>query len=84
MEFKEQLPKSSQHESIADKVRAEIFKEHSLSLSFIVFAKPKTMPKTTSGKIQRSRAQQAFLGKKLQEVFRKAYQVGDVADFGHM
>ena len=82
MELKEPLPKAIKRESIVDTVRAEIFKEHSLSLSCVVLVKSKTMPKTTSGKIQRSKAQQAFLGRSLQEVYRKEFSTGDVADFG--
>lgn len=84
VEMKEPLPKANKRESIADMIRSEVFKEHSLSLSCIVLVKPKTMPKTTSGKIQRSRAQQGFITKKLQEVYRKEYPVGDVADFGYV
>ena len=84
MELKEPIPKSAKCESIADMVRAEVFKEHSLSLSCIVLVKPKTMPKTTSGKIQRSKAQQQFLTKKLQLVHKKEYPTGDVASFGFL
>ena len=82
--MKEPLPKANKRESIADMIRSEVFKEHSLSLSCIVLVKQKTMPKTTSGKIQRSRAQQGFITKNLQEVYRKEYPVGDVADFGYV
>lgn len=70
MELKESTNKC---EMISDLVRAEIFKEHSLSLSCIVFVKQKTMPKTTSGKIQRSKAKLAFVEKKLQELYRKDF-----------
>ncbi|KAL7532494.1 hypothetical protein ACHAXR_007665 [Thalassiosira sp. AJA248-18] len=84
MELKEPLPKANKRENIVNMVRAEIFKEHSLSLSCIVLVKPKTIPKTTSGKIQRSKAQQAFLTKTLQEVYRKEFPTGDVADFGYV
>mmetsp|Transcript_39224 Transcript_39224/g.84599 ORF Transcript_39224/g.84599 Transcript_39224/m.84599 type:complete len:932 (+) Transcript_39224:87-2882(+) len=82
LELKEPLPKSTKYESIASTVRNEVFKEHSVSLSSVVLVKQKTMPKTTSGKIQRSKAQQAFLGNTLQELHRKDFATGDVADFG--
>ena len=73
MELKEILHSTNKYEMISDLVRAEIFKEHSLSLSCIVLVKQKTMPKTTSGKIQRSKAKLAFVEKKLQEVHRKDF-----------
>ncbi|KAL7545201.1 hypothetical protein ACHAWF_008552 [Thalassiosira exigua] len=82
MELKEPPPDASKLEGVADMVRSEIFKEHSLALSCVVLVKARTMPKTTSGKIQRSRAQQGFRGKTLQEVYRKEYPTGDVSDFG--
>mmetsp|Transcript_13054 Transcript_13054/g.27736 ORF Transcript_13054/g.27736 Transcript_13054/m.27736 type:complete len:925 (-) Transcript_13054:125-2899(-) len=84
MELKEPLPNKSKRESLANTVRAEIFKEHSLSLSSLIFVKAKSMPKTTSGKIQRSRAQQAFFAKNLQQVYRKDFPTGDVSDYGYV
>lgn len=84
MELKEPLPNSTKYESIATAVRNGVFKEHSVSLSSVVLVKQKTIPKTTSGKIQRSKAQQAFLGRTLQELYRKDFATGDVADFGYV
>ncbi len=80
MELKEILPSTNKCEMISDLVRAEIFKEHSFSLSCIVLVKQKTMPKTTSGKIQRSKAKYAFIEKSLQEVYRKDFSTLDTAD----
>ena len=82
MELKEPLPKVNECESIVDSIRTEILKEHSLSLSCVVLVKQKTMPKTTSGKIQRSKAHQDFLGKRLQEVYRKEFSICDVSKYG--
>jgi acyl-CoA synthetase (AMP-forming)/AMP-acid ligase II len=79
MELKEPLPKMNECESIVDSIRTEILKEHSLSLSCVVLVKQKTMSKTTSGKIQRSKAHQEFLGKRLQEVYRKEFSTGGVS-----
>ena len=77
MELKEPVPKgdslTSICESIANKVRSEIFKEHALALASIVLVKPRTIPKTTSGKIQRSKTRIAFINKSLQELFRKDF-----------
>lgn len=84
MELKEPQPKMNKLEGIVDTIRAEVFKEHSLSLSCIVLVKQKTMPKTTSGKIQRSKAMQTFMSKKLQEIYRKSYPTGDYSNFGYV
>ncbi|KAL9188579.1 hypothetical protein ACHAXT_006957 [Thalassiosira profunda] len=84
MELKEPLPKAGKREHIADMVRAEIFKEHSLSLTCIVLVKPKTMPKTTSGKIQRQKSQHMYMTGKLEDVFKKEYSIGDYANFGFL
>ena len=77
MELKEPVPKgdslTSICESIANKVRSEIFKEHALALACIVLVKPRTIPKTTSGKIQRSKTHIAFINNSLQELFRKDF-----------
>jgi len=84
MELREPPPKSTKYESIATATRNEVFKEHSVSLSCVLLVKQKTMPKTTSGKIQRSKAQQAYLGKNLQELYRKDFATGGVADYGYV
>ena len=73
MELREPLPKKDAYEEIVDAIQTEIIREHSLSLSCIIFVKQKTLPKTTSGKIMRSKTQQAFVGKALQEVYRKDF-----------
>jgi len=82
MELKEPVPKgeslASICGSIANKVRSEIFKEHALALASIVFVKPRTIPKTTSGKIQRSKTRTAFINKSLQELFRTDFDGSEI------
>lgn len=83
MELREPLPKKDAYEEIVDAIQTEIIREHSLSLSCIIFVKQKTLPKTTSGKIMRSKTQQAFVGKALQEVYRKDFSTrGDNSENG--
>jgi len=88
MELRDPVPSGdtlkSTCEGVVAKVRGEVFKEHSLSLFCIVILKPRTIPKTTSGKIQRAKTQKCFLAKSLQELHRKEFPLGDVdvADFG--
>lgn len=86
MELKEPVPKgdklTSICESIANKVRSEIFKEHSLALESVVLVKPRTIPKTTSGKIQRSKTCAAFINKSLQQLFRKDFDGSEIGVYG--
>ncbi|KAL3794320.1 hypothetical protein ACHAW5_009880 [Stephanodiscus triporus] len=80
MELKMPHPTVKKCEVIADSIRTEILKVHGVSLSCIILVKHKTIPKTTSGKIQRSKTQREFLGRQLQEIFRKEYKTGNVED----
>jgi len=74
LELKDPLPKTKELKSIGEAitsaVRSEISKEFSLSLSCIVLLKARSVPKTTSGKISRSKARKAFLSGSLLEVYR--------------
>lgn len=78
LELKEPLPKAkklqSTCETIASTVRSEISKEFSLALSCIIILKARSVPKTTSGKISRSRAKKAFLSGNLSEVYRSNFK----------
>eukprot|EP00970_Alexandrium_tamarense_P002753 scaffold387_cov195-Alexandrium_tamarense.AAC.33 len=77
MELKEPLPKAKDIDAtckaITEAVRSEISKEFSLPLSCIVLLKTRTVPKTTSGKISRSRARKAYLDGSLLELYRKKF-----------
>lgn len=78
LELKDPLPKTKEltsiGEAITSTVRSEINKEFSLSLSSIVLLKARSVPKTTSGKISRSRARKAFLSGSLNEVYRSNFK----------
>lgn len=58
---------------LADEVRASINHVHSLGISQLVFLKPRTVPKTTSGKIARSWCRKGFLAETLQVVYQKSF-----------
>ena len=77
LELKDPLPKPkelvSKCEMIASAVRSEINKEFSLALSCIVILKARSVPKTTSGKVSRSRAKKEFLCGTLSEIFRSNF-----------
>ena len=77
LELKDPPPKAKELKSVCNAItatiRSEISKEFSLSLSCIIILKARSVPKTTSGKISRSRAKRAFLSGHLEELFRSNF-----------
>lgn len=67
------------YSGIAEGIRTAVSQEHSLSLSAVVLLKPRTVPKTTSGKISRSKCRKAFLSKSLETIFTKSYTNGSAS-----
>jgi len=59
---------------LADQIKAAINQEHSLSISYILFLKTKTVPKTSSGKIARAWCRKGYLAGTLQVAYRKSYK----------
>ena len=59
---------------LANQVRSAINQEHSLSIVETVLLKPRTVPKTSSGKIARAWCRKAYVGGTLQVVYRKAFK----------
>jgi len=60
---------ANQNETI-DSIRRAITESHELQVYAAVLVKPGTIPKTSSGKIQRSACRKEFLEGKLEEVYR--------------
>ena len=60
---------------IANQIRAAINQEHSLGVAHIVLLRPRTIPKTTSGKIARSWCRKAYVGGTLDAVYKKSFRV---------
>ena len=77
MELRE-IPAANEVESqcglLAEKVRSIINQEHSLGIAQLLFLKPKTVPKTTSGKIARAWCRKGFLSGTLQVVYQKTFK----------
>ncbi|DAZ99543.1 TPA: hypothetical protein N0F65_005415 [Lagenidium giganteum] len=69
-----------QKASLCAKIRTAIAREHGVKVTLIVLLKPRTIPKTTSGKISRSRCKKAFEEKTLEEVYRNEDIIGDAPD----
>jgi len=78
------MPKGKEEEnrtiSLLNDIRAAVNKEHSLALSHIVFIYPKSVPKTSSGKIARSSCRRAFLQGKLKVICNKSFVPGKSGD----
>ncbi|GAX26255.1 hypothetical protein FisN_16Lh085 [Fistulifera solaris] len=75
MEIKESSTSTQTCENLISKVRASVNQEHSLALAEIILIKPKTVPKTSSGKIARAWCRKAFIANTLQIVHRKSFRV---------
>jgi acyl-CoA synthetase (AMP-forming)/AMP-acid ligase II/acyl carrier protein len=61
-------------ESLANQIKSAINQEHSLGLTDIVFLHPRTVPKTSSGKIARSWCRKGFIAGSLKIIFRKSFK----------
>ena len=76
MELKD-IPSSQEIERIcsalAHHVKSSVNQEHSLGLSQIVFLKPRSVPKTSSGKIARSWCRKGFVSGSLSSVYQKNF-----------
>lgn len=72
-----EIPPAENRESICDALvdalRGRITQEHSLAVSNIVLLVPKTVPKTSSGKISRARCRKGFLDKSLKVIYAKSF-----------
>lgn len=71
--------KPDQYQEVVAAARAAISKDHGLSLSVLLLLRPRTVPKTTSGKITRAGCKKALFTKSLQvlHVFAAAAGAGD-------
>uniref|UniRef100_M4C5R9 Carrier domain-containing protein n=1 Tax=Hyaloperonospora arabidopsidis (strain Emoy2) TaxID=559515 RepID=M4C5R9_HYAAE len=56
--------------SLCVNIRSAIAREHGVKVTLVVLLAPRTIPKTTSGKISRSRCKKALKDKQLEEVYR--------------
>ena len=59
---------------LANQIRGSVNQEHSLGVKEVVLLKPRTVPKTSSGKIARAWCRKAYLGGTLEVVYRKSFK----------
>eukprot|EP00565_Helicotheca_tamesis_P007427 CAMPEP_0185725862 /NCGR_PEP_ID=MMETSP1171-20130828/2004_1 /TAXON_ID=374046 /ORGANISM="Helicotheca tamensis, Strain CCMP826" /LENGTH=777 /DNA_ID=CAMNT_0028394083 /DNA_START=30 /DNA_END=2363 /DNA_ORIENTATION=- len=64
----------STYKTLAEQIRSAINTEHSLGISYIALLKPRTIPKTTSGKIARAWCRKGFVNKTLDSVYTKSFK----------
>ncbi|KAJ0406452.1 hypothetical protein ATCC90586_001931 [Pythium insidiosum] len=68
--------------SLCGRIRSAIAREHGVKVTLIVLVKPRSIPKTTSGKISRARAKKALDDKQLDVLYRNEDMIGDAPDNG--
>ena len=59
---------------LAETIRSSVNQEHSLGLSYLVLLRPRTVPKTSSGKIARAWCRKAFIAQTLQVVYQTTFK----------
>jgi acyl carrier protein len=93
MELKE-IPESKDFDhicaSLANQVRSLINQDHSMGISTIVFVRPRTVPKTSSGKIARAWCRKGYAAGSLSIVYQKSFktellplEIGEGAETKH-
>jgi acyl-CoA synthetase (AMP-forming)/AMP-acid ligase II/acyl carrier protein len=65
---------------VVESMRQAILVEHEIDVSAIVLIRPGSLPKTSSGKIQRSAIRSAFLSESLNIVYQRQFTTGQLAD----
>ncbi|TMW60151.1 hypothetical protein Poli38472_000193 [Pythium oligandrum] len=66
--------------SLCGKIRSAIAREHGVKVTLIVLLNPRSIPKTTSGKISRARTKKALEDKELDVLYRNEDMIGDAPD----
>ncbi|CAH0473760.1 unnamed protein product [Peronospora belbahrii] len=72
-------PAMTSKASLCVRIRSAIAREHGVKVTLVILLAPRTIPKTTSGKISRSRCRKAFEEKKLEELYRNEDMIADVS-----
>jgi len=59
------------HDMVASEIRRALALEHTVRPDVLVFIEPRTLPKTSSGKVQRAQCRADLLAKRLREIHRE-------------
>ncbi|OWZ15549.1 Fatty-acid-CoA ligase [Phytophthora megakarya] len=71
-------PAMTSKASLCGNIRSAIAREHGVKVTLVVLLAPRSIPKTTSGKISRSRCKKALEEKKLEELYRNEDMIADI------
>jgi len=66
---------------VVESMRQAILMEHEIDVSAVTLIRPGSLPKTSSGKIQRSAIRSAFLSESLDTVYRRQFTAGRPASW---
>jgi len=66
--------KNVDYDALADEIHRRIVAEHLIELNVVSFIRTYSLPKTSSGKIQRSRCKTMYVDKQMKVLFQKTYQ----------
>lgn len=81
MELKETTIQSSVCADLAKLIKGAINQEHSLAIMELVFLKPRTIPKTSSGKIARAWCRKAYISQTMEAMYRQSFKRGSTQPF---
>lgn len=73
-------PEIKNKASLCGKIRSAIAREHGAKVTLIVLIKPRSIPKTTSGKISRARCKKELEDKQLDILYRNEDIIDDAPD----
>lgn len=66
--------------SLCGSIRRAVARDHGVQVTLVVLLRPRTIPKTTSGKISRSRCRQALEDQQLDVLYRNEDMIGEAPD----
>lgn len=73
-------PEIKNKASLCGSIRSAVAREHGVKVTLIVLLRPRSIPKTTSGKISRARCKKALEDKQLDVLYRNEDIIGDAPD----
>ncbi|KAF1791251.1 Polyketide synthase, phosphopantetheine-binding domain [Phytophthora cactorum] len=71
-------PAMTSKASLCGKIRSAIAREHGVKVTLVVLLAPRSIPKTTSGKISRSRCKKALEEKTLEQLYRNEDMIAEI------
>ncbi|TYZ61922.1 hypothetical protein PybrP1_011302 [[Pythium] brassicae (nom. inval.)] len=73
-------PEMTTKASLCGSIRRAVAREHGVQVTLVVLLRPRSIPKTTSGKISRARCRQALEDQQLAVLYRNEDMIGEAPD----